>query len=82
MSLNNEIVDIEIPDEIMFNYFCCKWFYRIIFTSISLFYQRFKICINNEWCFIGFLVSLEDITILQKSSFSHTFLRDSSLFMF
>ena len=74
----------------MFMYFCGRWFFRIISTSIYFFNQRFKICINNRWddvlsdfqywLNINVLVSSEGITTLQKSLFSHIFFWDSSLF--
>ena len=38
MLLNDDIVDIEKSDGI----------FRIIYTSINLFYCTFKICINNK----------------------------------
>ena len=40
----------------MFAYFCCRWIFRIIFT---LFNYPFKICINNKWCFIRFLILMK-----------------------
>ena len=40
----------------MFTYFWCKWIFRIIFTSINLFYSTLKISINNKCCFIRFLI--------------------------
>ena len=43
----------------MFAYFCCEWIFRIIFTSINLFYYTFKICINNKWCFIWYLILIK-----------------------
>ena len=49
-------------------------------TSMNLFYQRFKIWINDKRCSIRFLVlinlllCLEVITTFQKSLFSHAFL--------
>ena len=46
--LNADIVDIEKPDGI--------W---IIFTSINFLYYTFKICINNKWCFIRFLILIK-----------------------
>ena len=41
MLLNKDIVDIEKPDE-MFVYFCCRSIFRIISTSINLFYYKFQ----------------------------------------
>ena len=38
----------------MFAYFCCGWFFRIIFTSNYFFNKRLKICINNRWFLIRF----------------------------
>ena len=73
----------------MFAYICCRWNFRILFTSISLFYCTFKIWINkkqyfisNFWCWLNSnnLVSSEAIITLQKSLFLHTFLWDSSFF--
>ena len=74
----------------MFTYFCCRWIFRIIFTSISLFYCTFKISKNDKWCFwlnwfwlnCDILISSEGIITLQKSLFSHAFLCHSSLFCF
>ena len=43
----------------MFTYFCCRCFFRIIFTSINLCYKRIRICINNKWCFIKFSVLIK-----------------------
>ena len=40
----------------MFTYFWCRWILRIIFTAINLSYYTLKICINNKWCFIRFLI--------------------------
>ena len=39
----------------IFTYFCCRWFYRIIFTSIFS-NKTFKACINSSWCFNSFMV--------------------------
>ena len=74
----------------MFAYFCCRWIFRIIFTSISLFYCTFKISKNDKWCFwlnwfwlnCDILISSEGIITLQKSLFSNAFLCHSSLFCF
>ena len=38
----------------MFTYFCCRWFFKIIFTFIYSFNQRFKIFIKSRWCLIRF----------------------------
>ena len=35
---------------------CCRWIFRIIFTSINVFYYTFNTCINNKWYFIIFLI--------------------------
>ena len=32
----------------MFVYFCCRWIFRIIFTSINFLYYTFKICISKK----------------------------------
>ena len=71
----------------IFVYFSCRWFFKIIFTFINLFYHRFKMCINTKWCFIIFLVLInsnilvfsEGNATLQKILCSHTFLYDPSL---
>ena len=55
--LNDNIVDIEKPDG-MFTFFCCRQIFRIIFTSINLFYHIFKICINHKWCLIRLLLEV------------------------
>ena len=46
----------------MFTYFCCGYIFRIIFTSIHVFYQIFKIYINNKWWLISFLVNVSFIS--------------------
>ena len=60
----------------MLAYFCCRWIFRIIFTSFNLFYYTLKICIyriNGDildfwyWLNSNILVSFEGITTLQKS---------------
>ena len=43
----------------MFTYFCCEWTFRIIFTSINLFYYIVMIRLNNKWCFIMFLILIK-----------------------
>ena len=43
----------------MFTYFWCRWIFRIIFTSINLFYYTLKICINNKRCFIRLLILIK-----------------------
>ena len=48
-----------IPARNMLKHFCCEWFFKIIFTSIYSFNQRFKICINDRWCLIKFLVLIK-----------------------
>ena len=45
-----------IPTGTMFTYFCFTWFFKIIFTFIYYFNQILKICINNRWCLIRFLL--------------------------
>ena len=47
--------------------FCCRWIFRIIFTSITFFYYRFKSCINNKWCFIRSLILIKFLYILVPS---------------
>ena len=74
----------------MFPYFWCRWIFKIIFTTIKLFYYTLKISINNNWCFTRFLiltklyilVSSEGITTLQKPLFLNTLLWDSIFFLF
>ena len=39
-------------------YFSCRQVFRI-FTSINLFYDIFKTCVNNKWCFIRFLILIK-----------------------
>ena len=77
-----------IPSGNVFSYFCCRWFFKIIFTIIYSFNQNFRICINSGWCFIRFSVLMK-LNILvfsevnatpQKSLFSHTFLLGLSFF--
>ena len=65
----------------MFPYFWCRWIFRIIFTSINLFYYILKICINGVlsdfwyWLNSNILVSsAEGILML------HTLLWDSTFF--
>ena len=43
----------------MFACFCCRWIFRIIFTSSNLFYYTLKICTNNKWYFIRFLILIK-----------------------
>ena len=43
----------------LFTYFCSRWMFGIIFISIIFCYYTFKICINNKWCFIGFLILIK-----------------------
>ena len=43
----------------MLTYFCCGLIFRIIFTSISLFNETFKICKNNKWWLIRFMVLIK-----------------------
>ena len=66
----------------IFTYIFRKWLFRIILTSINFLYQRYKICLNNKWCLIRFMIyrlnsNILDcsvgITILQKSLFSDIF---------
>ena len=59
MLLNDDIVDIEKLDGNISTYFCCRWIFRIVFTSISLFYYTLKICMNNKWCFIRLLILIK-----------------------
>ena len=57
----------------MFAYFCCRRIFRIIFTSINLFYYTFKIWINNIWCFISFCYWFNsNILISSKRHFNVT----------
>ena len=56
MLLYEDIVDIEKPDGICSLAYYYGRIFRIVFTSITLFYQTFKICINNKCCFIRFLI--------------------------
>ena len=79
-----------ILTENIFTYFCCRWFFKIILTSIYSFNQRFKICLNNRqyliksnvryWLNSNILASSEGVITPQRSLFSHTCLWDSSLF--
>lgn len=39
----------------MFTYFSCRQFFKMIFTNIYFFNQRFQNCINNKWCLTIFL---------------------------
>ena len=62
MSLNYNIGDRKTWRK-MFAYFHCRWLLRIIFISIHIFYQRFKICINssvssNFWYWLNPLIKL------------------------
>ena len=55
--LNDETVDIEKPDRIYPLTFVVYDFPGLFYIH-PFFYQRYKICINNKWCFIKFLVLL------------------------
>ena len=59
MLLNENNSELKKPESNMFAYFCCRWVFRIIFPSINFFYSTLKICINNEWCFVRFLVLIK-----------------------
>ena len=54
--LNEDIAAIEKPDGICLLTFVVDEFSGLFFTSINLFNYTFKICINNKWCFIRFLI--------------------------
>ena len=56
-----------MPTGNMFTYFCCYWFFRIIFRSFYFFNQRLKICINNRWCLIRLLVLIPISQCLWKA---------------
>ena len=56
MLLNEDIVDIEKLDGICLLNFLI---FRIIFTSISLFYYTLKICKGNNWCLNRYLVLIK-----------------------
>ena len=43
----------------MFTCFCYRKVFRMLFTSIYFLYQRFKICLNNRWSVIRFLVLIK-----------------------
>ena len=58
MLLSKYIVDIEKLDGICLLTFLVDKF-RIISASINLFFDKPKICINIEWCFIRFLVLIK-----------------------
>ena len=73
MLLNDNIVDNEKSDD-----FCCGWILRIVFTSTNPFYQTFRICINNKWCFMGFFRRHYNVT---KIFISHTFSWYSHVFL-
>ena len=59
MLLNDDIVDSEKPDGMCSPNFFVDEFLGFFFTSFNLFYETSKICINNEWCFIRFLVLIK-----------------------
>ena len=84
MLRKEDMVDIDIVV-----YFCCRWIFRIIFIPINLFYYTFKICINNKWCFIRFLILIKFrifwclLKVLQrhkKKFFSYFFMRFKLVF--
>ena len=58
----------------MFTNFGCEWIFRIIFTSINIFYKTTDFW---YWLSSNVLVSSEGIATIQKSLLSHTFLWDS-----
>ena len=58
--VNERIVDIEKPAWWnMLAYFRFRQIFRNIFTSINIFYHTLKICINNKWYFIRFLILIK-----------------------
>ena len=58
----------------IFAYSCCRWIFRIIFTSIRLFYYAFKICTNNKWCFIRFL-TLNSVLVFSSAIIINLYFR-------
>ena len=69
------IVGIGYLQRNMFTYFCCAWFFKIVFTSIFFLNQIFKIWLNSRsWLNHNILVSLEGITTPQKPLFQVCFL--------
>ena len=72
----------------MFAYFCCRWFFRIIFAliNLSIIHSRSAEMMNGalshfwNWLNPSILVSSEGIFTLQKCLFLHAFFCDSSLF--
>ena len=48
-----------IPTENMFTYFCWRWSFKIVVTSIYFLDQRFKIYISNIWCLVRFSVLIK-----------------------
>ena len=59
MSLNDDIVDIEKPDGIgsLTSFFLI---FQDYFYIPSIFSNKdFNICINNEWCFIRFMILIK-----------------------
>ena len=62
----------------MFTDFCCGSFFRIIFTSIFPFNQRFKIFINKRCCLIRFLVLIK----LEYLSVSEKYYNTTRIFIF
>ena len=73
----------------MLTYFCCGWLFRIVFTSVYYFNQRFKICINNNsvlsdfwyWLSFNISVSLECIATPQKLLLSNPIFQYSALLL-
>ena len=57
----------------MFTYFCCRWTFRIIFTSIKNLHFTLKTCINDEWCFIRILILIKCIIMRHNSLFFMVF---------
>ena len=56
MLLNDNSVDIEKPDELCSITFAVDQFSRLFLHPSTFFYYILKICINNKWCFIRYLV--------------------------
>ena len=73
----------------MLTYFCCGWLFRIVFTLVYYFNQRFKICINNNsvlsnfwyWLSFNISVSLECIATPQKLLLSNPIFQYSALLL-
>ena len=59
MLLKQDIEEVGKPDGLCSLTLVVDEFSGLFFTSINLFYDTFKICIDNKWYFIRFLMLIK-----------------------